>query len=188
MFVGIDVHKDTHTAVGVSPFGEKMFEMTVGNYKKDFDILTKKVTEISGSLSPYFGLEDCHGYGERLSAYLYENGHQILAVPSIMVDRDRQKATHPEKSDSLDAFGVAKVMMNSIDSLPAYTISEESKKSQADQGIVDGQRVFGGRADKTKESSAQPFASYLEHRISREIQRPVHSQSSPLLVKGKTEL
>jgi len=26
------VHKDTHTAVGVSPFGEKLFELTVGNY------------------------------------------------------------------------------------------------------------------------------------------------------------
>ena len=130
MFVGIDVHKDTHTAVGVSPFGEKLFEITVGNYKKDFEVLTEKVKEISGSLSPYFGLEDCHGYGERLSSYLYENGHQILAVPSVMVDRDRQKATHPEKSDSLDAFGVAKVMMQNIDSLPAYTISEDSKKAK----------------------------------------------------------
>src|SRR3989344_5599532 len=76
MFVGIDVHKDTHTAVGISPFGEKLFELTVGNYKKDFESLTKKVTEVSGSLSPYYGLEDCHGYGERLSTYLYETGHQ----------------------------------------------------------------------------------------------------------------
>jgi len=36
MFIGVDVHKDTHTAVGVSPFGEKLFEITVGNYQKDF--------------------------------------------------------------------------------------------------------------------------------------------------------
>lgn len=130
LFVGIDVHKDTHTAVGVSPFGEKIFEITIGNYKKDFESLTTKVKEMSGALSPYFGLEDCHGYGERLSSYLFENGHQILAVPSVMVDRDRQKATHPEKSDSLDALGVAKVMMQNIDSLPAYTISKESKKAK----------------------------------------------------------
>ena len=46
MFVGIDVHKDTHTAVGISPFGEKLFELTVGNYKKDFEVLTDKVKEI----------------------------------------------------------------------------------------------------------------------------------------------
>ena len=52
---------------------------------------------MKGSLSPYFGLEDCHGYGERLSAYLYESGHQILAVPSIMVDRARLNNTSREK-------------------------------------------------------------------------------------------
>ena len=39
MFVGIDVHKDTHTAVGISPYGEKLFEITVGNYKEDFETL-----------------------------------------------------------------------------------------------------------------------------------------------------
>ena len=112
MFVGVDVHKNTHTAVGVSPFGEKLFEITVGNYTKDFESLTEKVNQIKGALSPYYGLEDCHGYGERLSAYLYESGHQICAVPSLLVDRDRSKATHPDKSDSLDAFGVAKVMFS----------------------------------------------------------------------------
>ena len=47
-----------------------------------------------------------------------------------MVDRLRQNATHPEKSDSLDALGVAKVMMTSIDTLPIYTISEEAKKAK----------------------------------------------------------
>ena len=130
LFIGIDVHKDTHTAVGVSPFGEKMFEITVGNYKKDFEILTKKVEEMQGIFSPYYGLEDCHGYGERLSEYLFDNGHNICAVPAVMVDRLRQNTTHPEKSDSLDAFGVAKVMMQNIDSLPAYTISEDSQKAK----------------------------------------------------------
>ena len=70
MFVGIDVHKDTHTAVGVSPFGEKMFEITVGNYKEDFETLNEKVKEHSGVLSPFFGLEDVRGYGERLAGYL----------------------------------------------------------------------------------------------------------------------
>jgi len=129
MFVGIDVHKDTHTAVGVSPYGEKLFEVTVGNYKNDFEILKKKVEEHKGILSPYIGLEDVKGYGERITEYLYEK-YPVYHVPSILVDRARQNATHPEKSDSLDAFGVAKVMMNSIDSLLAYTISEESVKAK----------------------------------------------------------
>jgi transposase len=129
MYIGIDVHKDTHTAVGISPYGEKMFEITVGNYKSDFENLTAKVEEMKGTLSPFFGLEDVRGYGERLSEYLYQK-YPVYHVPSILVDRQRQNATHPEKSDSLDASGVAKVMMTSIDSLLAYTISEDSKKAK----------------------------------------------------------
>jgi len=129
MYVGIDVHKDSHTAVGISPFGEKLFEITVGNYKDDFENLVQKVKEKSGTLSPFFGLEDVRGYGERLAGYLYDK-YPVYHVPSILVDKERQNATHPEKSDSLDASGVAKVMMTSIDSLLAYTISEESEKAK----------------------------------------------------------
>ena len=129
MFVGIDVHKDTHTAVGISPYGEKLFEITVGNYQKDFETLKEKVDEASGILSPYIGLEDVRGYGERLAGYLYEK-YPVYHVPSILVDRARQNATHPEKSDSLDALGVAKVMIQSIDTLLPYTISKESEKAK----------------------------------------------------------
>jgi len=129
MFIGIDVHKDTHTAVGISPYGEKMFEITVGNYQEDFEKLNLKVKEHSGVLSPYIGLEDVRGYGERLAGYLYEK-YPLYHVPSILVDRQRQNATHPEKSDSLDALGVAKVMIQSIDTLLPYTISEDGEKAK----------------------------------------------------------
>lgn len=130
LFVGIDVHKDTHTAVGVSPFGEKIFEIKIGNYEKDFEMLSKKVSEVRGTFSPYYGLEDVHGYGERLAEYLYLEGNRVLHVPSILVDRQRQNNTHPEKNDSLDAYGVAEVMIKKTDKLPVYTITEESEKAK----------------------------------------------------------
>ncbi len=130
LYVGIDVHKDTHTAVGVTPFGEKLFEITVGNYASDFESLAKKVEQMKGTLSPYYGLEDCHGYGERLADYLLGTGYPVLHVPSILVDRQRQNNTHPEKSDSLDAYGVAEVMIKKTDTLPRYTVSEETKKAK----------------------------------------------------------
>lgn len=129
MFVGIDVHKDTHTAVGISPYGEKLFEITVGNYQKDFENLTNKVEEMKGVLSPYIGIEDVRGYGERLAGYLYEK-YPVYHVPSVIVDRLRQNATHPEKSDSLDALGVAKAMVLNTGTLLPYTVSEESQKAK----------------------------------------------------------
>jgi len=129
LFVGIDVHKDTHTAVGISPFGEKLFEITVGNYEKDFRLLSDKTREIAQAtaLSPYLGLEDCQGYGERLALFLTQEGYSVVHVPAVFVDHARKRNTHPEKNDSLDACGVAQVMIQRIDTLPLYTLTEEAK-------------------------------------------------------------
>lgn len=132
LFVGIDVHKDTHTAVALTPFGEKVFETTIGNEAGDFIALvekTKMEAEKTG-LAPSFGLEDVHSWGERLSSFLVEEGLPVVAVAPVLVDRLRQKATHPEKSDSLDARGVAEVMIRRIDILPAHTLTEEAKKAK----------------------------------------------------------
>ena len=132
LFVGVDVHKDTHTAVGLSPFGEKVFEMTIGNEAEDFISLiekTKVEAEKSG-LVPSFGLEDVHSWGERLSSFLVEEGLPVRAVAPILVDHRRSKTTHPEKNDSLDASGVAEVMIQRIDSLPLYKLTDEAQKAK----------------------------------------------------------
>ena len=132
MFIGVDVHKDTHTAVGLSPFGEKVFEMTIGNEVKDFISLVEK-TEVEVNktgLIPSFGLEDVHSWGERLSSFLVEVGLPVRAVAPILVDHRRQKTTHPEKNDSLDAQGVAEVMIQKIDTLPIYILSQEGGKAK----------------------------------------------------------
>jgi transposase len=132
LFVGIDVHKDTHTAVGLTPFGEKVFEMTVGNEAEDFISLVEKtkIEADKSGLVPSFGLEDVHSWGERLSSFLVEERLPVVAVAPVLVDRRRSKMTHPEKSDSLDAQGVAEVMIQRIDTLPAYTLSETAQKSK----------------------------------------------------------
>lgn len=132
MFVGVDVHKDTHTAVGLNPFGEKIFEMTIGNEAEDFISLVEK-TKVEAKkigLIPSFGLEDVHSWGERLSSFLVEEGLPVVAVAPILVDHRRSKTTHPEKNDSLDAQGVAEVMIQRIDTLPTYTLSQEAQKAK----------------------------------------------------------
>jgi len=132
LFVGVDVHKDTHTAVALAPFGEKVFEMTVGNEAADFISLVEKTKAEAAraGLLPSFGLEDVHSWGERLSSFLVEEGLPVRAVAPILVDHHRSKTTHPEKNDSLDAQGVAEVMITKIDTLPAYTISETAQKAK----------------------------------------------------------
>ena len=122
------MHKDTHTAVGVSPFGEKLFELTVGNYEKDFTLLSERAREVAhtAGLAPFFGLEDCQGFGERLASFLVGTGHSVVHVPAILVDHNRKRMAQPEKNDSLDAKGVAQVMIQRIDTLPPYSITKEA--------------------------------------------------------------
>jgi transposase len=132
LFVGIDVHKDAHTAVGLNPFGEKVFEMSIGNSAEDFISLVEKTkveSERLGLVSS-FGLEDVHSWGERLSAFLVEEGLPVVSVAPVLVDRRRSKMTHPEKSDSLDASRVAEVMIQRIDALPTYKLTDEAKKAK----------------------------------------------------------
>jgi len=130
--VGIDVHKDTHTAVGLNPFGEKVFEMKIGNEVLDFISLVEKTKDESEklNLAPSFGLEDVHSWGERLSSFLSEEGLPVVSVAPVLVDHNRSKMTHPEKSDSLDVQAVAKVMIQRIDTLPTYTLTEEAQKAK----------------------------------------------------------
>jgi len=129
LFVGVDVHKDTHTAVGLTPYGEKIFEMKIGNEAADFTSLIERAqgeAERTG-LSPSFGLEDVHSWGERLSSFLVGEGVPVCAVASILVDHARKRTAHPEKNDSLDAQGVAEVMIRKIDSLPAHTLTKDGE-------------------------------------------------------------
>ena len=91
MFIGVDVHKDTHTAVGLSPFGEKVFEMNIGNEAEDFISLVEKIKVEANKIGliPSFGLEDVHSWGERLSSFLVEVGLPVRAVSPILVDHRR---------------------------------------------------------------------------------------------------
>ena len=133
LFVGVDVHKDTHTVAALSPFGDLLHEMTITNRKKDFKELVQTIERVGKKegLSPRFGLEDCTNYGTHLATYLCEEGYAVVQVSPVLVSDRRVNATHPEKSDSLDARGVAKVMTDeSVDTLPTYTITETGKKAR----------------------------------------------------------
>jgi len=92
--------------------------------------LPAESVSVKKTLSPYFGLEDCSGFGERLSGFLLDEGYSVVHVPPILVDERRKNETHPEKSDSLDALGVAKVMLQRSDKLLQYTLTPETLKAK----------------------------------------------------------
>lgn len=138
LYVGMDIHKDTHTAVATDCFGESLLELQISNSQKDFKVLVESIEKVSTKqgLTPVFGLEDSYGYGERLAKHLFSRGLPVRMVSPVLVDRERRYATHPEKSDSLDAFGAAKVLIQKIDTLPKYTLTKEDQLSKEMKELV----------------------------------------------------
>src|SRR3989339_457865 len=92
LFVGMDVHKDSHAAVGATVFGEKLFEVNLGNNQEEFNGFLQQVRLASAKrgLTPVFGLEDSTGYGLRLARYLFLNNITVKTVSPIFVDRERK--------------------------------------------------------------------------------------------------
>jgi transposase len=132
LYVGMDIHKDNHTAIATNCFGQNLLELAISNSEQDFDDLVARVERLSKTknLKPIFGLEDSYGYGLRLAKHFYKKGLLVKMIAPVLVDRERQYETHPEKSDSLDALGVAKVLIQRIDRLPNYSLSKNDEISK----------------------------------------------------------
>jgi transposase len=126
LFVGVDVHKDNHAAVALNCFGETEGLVEISNEFEGFGLLAERIREIAEkkNLIPVFGLEDTYGSGDFLARYLVGQGFEVKTVNPVLVRRERDFETHPEKSDVMDAKGVAKVLIQRIDTLPKYTVTE----------------------------------------------------------------
>jgi len=126
LYIGVDVHKDKHTAVALDCFGEILLEKEIDNTKKGFEQLMSVINETAKGrgLTPLFGLEDSQNYGLRLGYSLCKQGCAVKIVSPILVSGFRKYETHPEKSDLLDALGAAKVLIQRTDSLPNFSISK----------------------------------------------------------------
>ncbi|ACV61104.1 IS110 family transposase orfA [Desulfofarcimen acetoxidans DSM 771] len=69
LYVGRDLHKDTHTAVLVNCWNEKLDAIVIENKPSEFSKLAKKVDKaaLRLNLSPIYGLENAYGYGRSLA-------------------------------------------------------------------------------------------------------------------------
>lgn len=138
LFVGMDVHKDNHAAVATNCFGEKLREWELGNSQEEFKKLIGNVRLLSAerNLSPVFGLEDTSGSGNFLARHLFASGLEVKTVNPVLVKTLRKYETHPEKSDLQDAYGVAKVLIEKIDTLPAFSITETTELARDLHALV----------------------------------------------------
>ena len=138
LYVGVDVHKDQHTAVAANCFGHALLEKEINNSKEEFAKLIEKVKILAEakSLKPIFGLEDTSAYGQRLGLHLCRENFPVKVVSPVLVDRERRKLTHPEKSDSQDALGVVRALISRIGTLPDFSISKTNEIAKDLKNLV----------------------------------------------------
>ena len=120
LYVGMDLHKDAHTAVMVNCWNEKLDVITIENKPSEFNKLAKRVNKMAVKLglSPIYGLENAYGYCRSLAVWLIEKGCIVKDVnPSLAYDQ-RKSAPMMKKNDEHDAYCVATVLINQLHTLP----------------------------------------------------------------------
>ncbi len=120
LYVGMDLHKKTHTAVLVNCWNEKLETLVIENKPTEFEKLMKRVNKkaLALGLTPVYGLENAYGHGRSLAVFLIEQGYTVKDVnPALAYDR-RKSAPTMKKNDEYDAYCVAAVLIDRLDALP----------------------------------------------------------------------
>lgn len=119
VYVGVDLHKQHHTAVIVDCWNRRLGEIQFDNKPTAFPELEKEVRKYTKKgIAAVYGLEDVGGYGRALAVYLTEKGCWVKEVNAKLANHRRKNHVTVEKSDAWDAECVAKVLRDELPNLP----------------------------------------------------------------------
>ena len=120
IYVGIDLHKETHTAVMIDCYNNKLGEITFPNRPADFPKLVTKVKKCNTDAKEVvYGLENAYGYGRALAVWLIDKGYFVKDVNTAISHRQaKHRGAMYRKSDSDDAEAIALATLNMLDKLP----------------------------------------------------------------------
>ncbi len=120
IYVGIDLHKETHTAVIIDCYNIKLGEITFANKPTDFSKLVNKVKKCNvNGKTVVFGLENAYGYGRPLAVWLLNKGYLVKDVNTAISNRQaKHRGAMYRKSDSDDAEAIALATLNMFNKLP----------------------------------------------------------------------
>ena len=119
--VGVDPHKQTHTAVAVTSLvGELVDELTVKARQPGHQQLLRWARSLDGER--LFALEDCRHVSGALERFLIEHGERVVRVPVKLMAGARKGARSFGKSDPIDALAVARAALREP-ALPAARLA-----------------------------------------------------------------
>jgi len=147
LFVGVDTHKDSHTAAVLDGYFDVVSTVTFTNNKEGFARLETHLAKISREMDIIFGLEDSQGLGSFLAAYLVGKGYTALEINPVTTDRGRKHTVSRDKSDESDAIVIAKTLIRERKNL--YPVRIE-RNSVALREMVGYRQLLVGEATRIK--------------------------------------
>ncbi|MFK4315529.1 MULTISPECIES: IS110 family transposase [unclassified Bacillus (in: firmicutes)] len=119
LYVGVDLHKEQHTAVIINCWQEKLGEIQFENKPSAFSkFLLEVETYVCDGIAVVFGLEDVGGYGRALAKYLVDHEQVVKEVDPALSFLERKSQVMIQKNDSWDAECVARILVNKFEQLP----------------------------------------------------------------------
>jgi len=124
-YIGIDSHKDTHTAYFMDFLFEKLGEISFDNRPSKFEAFLSDALKLrQDGTRLLFGLEDISAYGRTLAIFLKDNGLAVKHTNALLVARERKNQSATEKTDSFDAQCAARVLLSKFSELPDAEIHD----------------------------------------------------------------
>ena len=90
LFVGVDTHKDSHSAAVLDGYFDVVTTISFDNNKAGFCVFEEKLKKLGYKRDLVFGLEDSQGLGSFLARYLAYKGHTALEINPVSTDRGRK--------------------------------------------------------------------------------------------------
>ncbi|WP_414472129.1 IS110 family transposase [Microvirga sp. M2] len=106
IIIGVDTHKEAHTAVAINGLGARLGAITLLASRRGYQELETWARSF-GSVRA-FGIEGTGSYGAGLTRFLQERGHSIIEV-----NRPNRQIRHQHgKNDPLDAENAARAVLS----------------------------------------------------------------------------
>jgi transposase len=125
--VGVDSHKHSHTLVFTDCFARELGTMVISSIPSEFDAFLKEATQkylIQGTTF-CFGMEDTTHYGRTLTHFLLEQKQVVKIVNANLVASETKANNNLKKSDYIDAFSCARILVSRFELLPMARVNDE---------------------------------------------------------------
>jgi transposase len=162
LVIGVDPHKQTHTAVAVrSGGGELVDERTAAARPAGHRELLEWARALGNDR--VWVLEDVRGVSRGLERFLVARGERVVRVPPKLMAGARRASRSFGKSDSIDALAIARAALAN----PALPAAVEDKAAREIKLLVDHRETL-----VRQRSEAQDRLRWLLHAIDPELRVP----------------